>query len=393
VTVAEQHAYRRETATWTAFGALFAFGVANSLLGPALPYLQRAEHISYVVGALHQVTFAIGGLAAGLLAARTRATGSRRRVIVVGLGAAGLAAVLLGYGSALAATLAAAFALSLFATTALIRLWAALADQHHRHRAVAMTEGEVAVSLAGVLTPLLIGGLAATVLTWRFSFVVAAATLVLAAGVVAAALAGPPSHTAPARADTTAGRRSYRTLFVIFSIVAMEFTLSFWAASYLHDDVGLARNAAVAMVSGMYAANLVGRLGASRLARRVGPLPLLAAALTTALAGVPILLTAHGPVSAAIGLAVVGMGIGATFPLASSVHVEVSARTADEALGEILTVAGIGEIFGPVVAGAVAQAADLRVGLLALPALIVLAALGLGLVVHGPRQPVSAAAR
>lgn len=369
--------YRRDTATWTAFGALFAFGVANTLLGPALPYLRHAEHLSYVAAALHQAAFAVGGLTAGVFAARAGSPHDRRRTIVVGLCAAAIASLGLGYGPLLAATLVAALALGFFATTALIRLWAALADAHHQHRAVAMTEGEVAVSLAGVLMPLVIGGLAATVLTWRFSFVVAAAILVVAAAAAGVGLVGPAPSSPATDAHAARGRRSLRTLVVIFAIVALEFTLSFWAASYLHDDVGLARDTAVTMVSGLYAANLVGRLLASRLARRIGPLRLLAAALAVALVAVPLLLTAHGAVTAGLGLAVAGIGIGATFPLAASVHVGASPRTADEALGEILTVAGVGEIVGPVAAGALAQAIDLRVGLLVMPALIILGAAGL----------------
>ncbi|MFY9920415.1 MAG: hypothetical protein WAL26_18780 [Mycobacterium sp.] len=54
--------------------------------------------------------------------------------------------------------------------------------------------------------------------------------------------------------------------------------------------------------------------------------------------------------------------------------VSFSRRTADQALGQTLTVAGIGQIAGPLVAGAIAQAAALRLGLLVVPVLILLAA-------------------
>jgi hypothetical protein len=54
--------------------------------------------------------------------------------------------------------------------------------------------------------------------------------------------------------------------------------------------------------------------------------------------------------------------------------VAASRRTADQALGQILTVAGFGQIAGPLAAGAIAQLAGLRIGLLALPVLVVLAA-------------------
>jgi MFS family permease len=155
---AEQHAagdfYRRDSATWAAFGALFAFGFFNAVLGPALPYIRAAEGISYLVGALHQAAYALGGGLAGLLAARQRRFASRRTIIVVGLAGAVPAALALGYGDAPAITIAGAMAMSLLATSALIRLWATLADIRGARRAVAMSEGEISVSLAGILTPL-----------------------------------------------------------------------------------------------------------------------------------------------------------------------------------------------------------------------------------------------
>lgn len=76
--------------------------------------------------------------------------------------------------------------MGLLATLALIRIWAALADAHGARRAVALTEGEVAVSLAGIATPLIIGALAHTGASWRGAFAigvpVAAAAVLLIAG-------------------------------------------------------------------------------------------------------------------------------------------------------------------------------------------------------------------
>lgn len=370
-------AYHRDTATWVAFAALFGFGVLNAMLGPVLPYLRQSEHISYVTGALHQVAFAIGGMTAGLLA--TRSSAPRRHTIGIGLIVAALAGLLLGYGRVLPVTLVAALLISAFATAALIRMWALLADLHPTRRAVAMTEGEVSVSLAGVLAPAVVSVCAATFLGWRFAFVIAFVLVVAAAASVA--LIRLPEPGRPARPDDPAGPGAkpaggshLRTLTVIFAVVALEFTLSFWAASYLHDDVGLARDTSVALVSALYAANLVGRLVASRLARRLATRVVLWLSLATAGAGLPFLLGAGNAGVAAIGLTVTGMGIGGTFPLASSLHIAASPRTADQALGQILAVAGIGQIVGPVVAGAVAQGAGLRLGLLALPVLVLLAA-------------------
>ena len=177
----------------------------------------------------------------------------------------------------------------------------------------------------------------------------------------------------------SAGGWGQPTLLVVFAIVALEFSLSFWLASYLSDDIGLARDAAVAAVSGLYAASLVGRLVASRLARRASAERLLGAAIATTLLGLPVLLLATAASTAAIGIAVTGLGIGAMFPLTSALHVKASALSADGALGQVLTVAAPGQLAGPLIAGAIAQAAGLRAGLLVLPALTLLAAGGLQL--------------
>lgn len=372
-------AYRRDRTTWSAFGALFAFGFLNAVLGPALLYIRAVEHISYLAGSLHQVAFAVGGGLAGLLAAHQRRSLARETVIAAGLIGAALAGLAVGYGRSPAVTIAGAMLMSLLGTSALIRVWAALADLHGPTRAVAMSEGEVSVSLAGIITPLLIGELAVTALSWRFAFVLGATTTGLAALWVWRAQMPPPAHT-PGATRATAGfarRWPQPMLIVVFAIVALEFSLSFWLASYLYDDIGLARNLAVASVSGLYAANLAGRVLVSRLARRAGAERLLAVALGTALLGLPVLLSATGAAGAGVGIAVAGIGIGAMFPLTSALHVKASPRSADSALGEVLAIAAIGQIAGPLSAGWIAEAAGLRAGLLMLPAFTLIAAAGL----------------
>ena len=366
--------YRRDAFTWTAFGALFAFGYLNAVLGPALPYIRSVEGISYVVGAMHQVAFALGGGLAGALSARDRIALTRRTVIAGGLAGGALAGLVVGYGNTAPITIAGAFLMGLLASLALIRIWGALADGHGPRRAVAMTEGEVAVSLAGIATPLLIGALAATAATWRLAFAIGTVTAVLAAvGMLRADVPAPQAAASVRRG----GARAQPTLVIIFAIVALEFALSFWLASYLNDDVGVARNTAVAMVSGLYASNLLGRLVASRLARTQSPERVLVIALGSVILGLPFLLAATSVSAAVAGIVLAGAGIGALFPLTSSLHIQASGRSADSALGETLTVAALGMTTGPLIAAAIAQVTSLRAGLLVLPGMTLLAAAGL----------------
>lgn len=381
--------YGRDRFTRAAFGALLAFGFLNAVLGPALPYLRATEHTGYVVAALHQVAFALGGGLAGLAASRTEAW-PRRRVIRLGLVGAAGASLGIGYAGIAPATVAAAFLVSLLGTSGMVRLWAALADAHPDHRATALTEGEVAVSLGGVLCPLLVSGLASTVLSWRFAFVLGAVLVVAGAALVRVTPLPRPGRAsshggAPSGAPAGRGRRT-ATLLVVFSVVALEFCLSFWLASYLEDSVGLPRREAVLMVSGVYVANVVGRLAVSRLSRRCSARALLGGSLAVALAGTPVLLAAGGPVVAGVGLVITGVGIGGSFPLASSLHVGGSGRTADGALGQVFSTAAVGQVVGPLVVGVVAQLLDLRLGLLMLPALAMLGLVGLAAPGAGRRR-------
>jgi fucose permease len=237
-----------------------------------------------------------------------------------------------------------------------------------------MSEGEVAVSLAGIVTPLVVGGLAATAAGWRSAFLIGAVTVTAAVLLVLRA-------DFPAANHGRGGRRHswlQPTLVIVVAIVGLEFALSFWLASYLNESVGIARDSAVALVSVLYGANLLGRLIASRLARTQSSERVLFIAMAVVACGLPLLIAATNTITAVIGIVLAGVGISALFPLTSSLHVQATGGTADSALGEILSVAAIGQMGGPLLAGAIAQAATLRVGLLVmLPALLLLAAIGL----------------
>jgi hypothetical protein len=53
-------------------------------------------------------------------------------------------------------------------------------------------------------------------------------------------------------------------------------------------------------------------------------------------------------------------------------------RSSDTSVGEVITVASLGQVAGPLAAGILAQVSDLRVGLLVLPALTLVGLAGLG---------------
>lgn len=375
--------YRRDAFTWAAFAALLGFGFLNAILGPALPFIREQEHISYIVASLHQVAYAIGGGMASVLAASRREPAGAV-TIRGGLLVAAMFAVLLGYGNSAPVTIAAAFLVSFFGTSALVSLWGVLADVHGEWRTVALAEGEVTISFGGIVAPLLLGELATSLLGWRFAFTVTA-VLVFISVTSAARVTIPGPRGLERAADRDRFNWGQPTLLIIFSVAGAEFSLSFWLASYLHEVVGLHLALAAAMVSGLYLASLLGQLGASVLARAMPPARLLTVALATSLAGMPFLLAGNAIGWTFVGIVVTGAGTGTLFPLTSSLHVASSRNTAGQAVGQVLAIAAIGQIAGPVTVAVIAQATNLHVGMLTLPALVLLAAAALAMHLRGAR--------
>jgi fucose permease len=162
---------------------------------------------------------------------------------------------------------------------------------------------------------------------------------------------------------------------VAFAIVAVEWCVGFWLASYLDDGVGLPRRLAVALTGAFAGAMLVGRLLSSALSRRIAVDRQLLASLALELPGIVLLLTAHSAAWAGVAIAVLGLGLGPTFPLTCAWHVGASPGGSTAALAQIFVAASIGQILGPLTTGAIAQLSSLRAGLLVVPALILLAGL------------------
>jgi predicted MFS family arabinose efflux permease len=289
--------YRRDHRTIAAFGLLAALGSLHTVLGATLPYLRADLGLGYRAASLHLTAFAVGGLVAGLSGATIQDRASRLGLVMLGTLTAVTGVVLVALAGAFAVSLVGAGLIGAGATHAFIGIWSGLSDQHGDRRAVALTEGEVAVSVGNLSLPLAVGVAAAAGLGWRAAVVVVVAAV--AAGLLGVRRSGVQE---PASAETIAAAAPAREamrglaplLLVVACVVGLEWTLTTWLSSYLDDEVALPRATAVALTSTFFAAVLGGRLLSSRLARRVGARALLAGALALLLAGLPVLLAARG---------------------------------------------------------------------------------------------------
>ena len=140
-----------------------------------------------------------------------------------------------------------------------------------------------------------------------------------------------------------------------------------WSAVYLRDT--LASSEALAAAGfGLFSGSMgLARLGADRLAERVGPVLVVRAGALIAGVGLATALLVHRPAAALAGFAVLGFGLGPVVPLAFSAAGALGAGRDGGGIARVAAVAYVGSVAGPAVIGGLAQELGLRSALL-LPA-------------------------
>ena len=260
----------------------------------------------------------------------------------------------------------------------LVTIQAALADHHGERRAVALTEANVAASLAYVVLIGVLSLTAALDLGWRVALLVSLAVPVLAwwSNRRLAIDAPPPSHEAQGRLP----RVFWIAAAMLFCTTAAEWCVTAWGATFVEDAAGVSTDTAVALMAGYFGGVVAGRTLGSRLTRRHDPARLLALALAVSAAGFAILWPSNEPAQALIGLSLLGVGLGNLFPLGLSVTVALAPGRAGLASGRAVVVTSFAVLLAPLTVGTLADATSLTAALGVVPAVLVLAATGLTLV-------------
>ena len=150
-------AFSRDRLTWIAYGLLAWFAYLQAAPGLVVPHLRDELHLSYSTGGLHIAAFAAGSVVAGLIRRRDRARDRAARA-VLGLGGGDGAWVRSGSRRVARRRRRSARCWSWASRGGLllVTIQALLADHHGEQRAIALTEANVAASVAYVV---LIGAL------------------------------------------------------------------------------------------------------------------------------------------------------------------------------------------------------------------------------------------
>jgi fucose permease len=200
----------------------------------------------------------------------------------------------------------------------LATIQAALADHHGELRTVALTEANVAASVAYVLLIGVLSLTAALHVGWRVALLASLAVPVLAwwsnRRLAIDAPPPPPSRAAQGRLPGV----FWLAAAVLFCAVAAEWCVTAWGASFVQDATGVSTDTAVALMAGYFGGVVAGRVLGSRLARRHDPARLLALALAVTAVGFAILWPTTASAQALVGLALLGIGLGNLFPMGMS---------------------------------------------------------------------------
>jgi fucose permease len=369
--------FRRDRQTWTTYGVFALLGFVQSSLGPILPSLRQQFHLSYAVGGLHLSAFAAGALVAGVTIPRIAARIGLRRLLWAATCGMGAGCLLLVAGRSAAATLLATGIVGSSTSWIVGSVQALLSAHHGENRAVALVEIDVAASLGAFVVPLAVAAAAGVGASWR---VVLTAAAVLCAGLTIARRRTPFAEPALSHADTaTRPSRLRYVLLLVFAAVAVEWSVGFWAATVLHDRAGAGMATAAAGAGAFFGAMLAGRAVAGVLVRRTTPTRLMAGAIVLALAAYPCFWFARTPELAVAGLVLLGLAIAPMFPLAISLGLAHGPDNPVLVVARMEVVGSCAILAAPYTLGRLADATTLFTALAAVPALLLLTAVALGL--------------
>lgn len=379
----------RDSLTRVAYLMIAWFAYLQATPGLVVPHLREELGLSYLVGGLYVAAFAAGSALAGAVSSWLGGLLGQDLVVWSGAVLLGTGTVGLTAGGTVPVTVAATLLMGIGGGLVLATVQATLADHHGALRAVALTEANVAASVAYLVLIGMFSLTSALHAGWRVA-VLASLLVPLAARISSRGSTFNTSATGPA-ADGRLPLAFWVFCLVLVCTTAAEWCITAWGASFVEDALHVSTDTAVSLMVGYFAGVLVGRVLGSRLARRHDPTALLALALGVAAAGFAVMWPSNAPAQAFVGLALLGIGLGNLFPMGMSVAVGLAPEQAGSASGRAVATASLAVLLAPLLVGTLADSTSLKSALAVVPVLLVLAATGLLLVRHQAHRSPAAA--
>ena len=363
----------RDSSTWAGYLSLTSYAWFIYGFSATQALIRDEQGTTRTVASLHAVIFSIGGIIAGLLAAKFILTLGRGRFITVALIGTMVGVLVYTAPGGFPVTMTGAFLASLFGTSVVVGASAFLFDHQKAAGPAAITEANALAAFAGVLAPLAIGLGSIIFLGWR------SGVWILFAGIVVSLLLmrrNPTSFRVPQdEAIREATHQPFPKVFwwsllTLFLFLTTEFTLTLWSADLLRERGGFEAGAAAASVAAVTGGILIGRILGSRFAEYFPVDRILAFSVLTALVGWSIVwFTAIGAVML-IGLLVSGIGVSVFWPIGVSRVVLASGGQSDRASALSAVAGGTAGGVGPFLLGSLADSVGVHTAFLVLPVVL-----------------------
>lgn len=350
----------RDRFTWQAYAMLTWFAYHQSSLGPIIPFLRDELDIDYTVAGFHTSAFALGVLLVGVVIDTLIMRIGRHRVVWACCLGMVFSILFLILGSHPAVTILGTFLLGAGGVGMVVTLQAALVDNHEAHRTIALSEMMAFAGVAGVVTPLMVGGFEEINITWR----IVPGLGILLAVLVAVRFWSLPIPKAKVT-KATANKRSLPAVFwlywlVMFLGIAAGWCMGFWSAEFLHQEVELTTELAAALVSVYYGASVVGRLITGRLSLHYRAERILIGWVAVALIGFPLFWLSPVPLLNVAGLFLSGLSMGNTVALVISAATQAVPNQTDAVNARTALGGGLAILIMPQMLGALADLTGIK---------------------------------
>jgi predicted MFS family arabinose efflux permease len=363
----------RDRATWAGYILITSYVWFVYAFSSSQALIRDEQGTSRTIASLHVILLSLGGIIAGLVAARLILRLGRDRFITFSV--AGLAAGVLLYTApgGTPVTLTGTFMASFFGSSIIVGASAFLFDHQKAAGPASITEANALAALSGALAPIAVGVGVAIIFGWRIGLWITLLGLLVSLLLMRKNL---PAFRVPIDEQVREEhripfpRRFWWALITLFVLLTSEFILTLWSVDLLRDRGGLEAGAAAATVGALTLGIFIGRVIGSRFAEYFPVDRILSIAVLIAFSGWLIVwLSTSAPIMIG-GLVISGIGVALFWPMGVSRVVMASGGQNDRAtaLGAVAGASAGG--VGPFALGALADAIGVHSAFLVLPVVL-----------------------
>lgn len=365
--------FRRDRLTIYAYILLLAYVWALYSVGPALLMLREELGYTRTIGSLHSVALSFGIITVGFVGARVTKAIGRSRSVEIGTVGVAVGVLLLSYAPTPWLSIPGGFLIGFGGSMLTNPMNAFLTLHHHRHGPRAIAESNAGAAFAGLAAPLLIGGLVALQLDWRFALLAGLAVLLVGTAMrgdaTALEIVEPPHEHSGTRLPTL----YWRNWFALALCIGAEFSFMLWSGDLLRDRAQVSTAVAAAGLSAVAVGMTISRIASSRLLKHYSMQQLFVGATVLALVmWFPLWFSTSAPIMLA-SMLVIGLGLGAHFPLGMSRLLKSAPGMVEEAAARSSLAAGLAGAIMPFALGVIGDAVGIHAAFVAVPLLFVVA--------------------